>query len=104
MATFGEIISRKRKESNLSQRELAAMVKKEDGQPISPQYLNDLEHNRRNPPPPFLIERFARALNIEVDILYHSAGELPPDIKSVNADEERVQAAYQAFRRALKKD
>jgi transcriptional regulator with XRE-family HTH domain len=50
MATFGEIVAQARKRKLLSQKELAALIKKEDGQSISAQYLNDIERNRRNAP------------------------------------------------------
>ncbi len=101
MSSFGEIISEKRKEAGFSQKELAAQIIKEDGQAISPQYLNDLEHNRRNPPSSHLIEQFAAILKIEAVILYHCAGELPPDLKCTPAEEETVIKAYQAFRRVI---
>jgi ribosome-binding protein aMBF1 (putative translation factor) len=52
MKTFGTIISEARRAAGLSEKELAAKVKKEDGQPISAQYLN-IEHDRRNPPRSF---------------------------------------------------
>ena len=78
MPTFGEIISEKRKKTGLSQKELAALVTKEDGKPISPQYLNDIERDRRNPPSEHLIEQFARVLSIALETLYYCAGELPP--------------------------
>jgi len=55
MKTFGTIIAEARRPKGLSQRELAAKVKKEDGQAISAQYLNDIEHDRRNPPNEYLI-------------------------------------------------
>lgn len=100
--TFGQIISEARKKANLSQKELAARIKKEDGQPISPQYLNDIERDRRNPPSDLLIEQFAAILNIEKDVLYFYAGELPADVKGTQADSEHVVAAYKAFRKALR--
>jgi transcriptional regulator with XRE-family HTH domain len=50
MKIFGTLISEARRSKGLSQKDLAAKVKKEDGQAISPQYLNDIEHDRRNPP------------------------------------------------------
>jgi len=43
----------------MSQKELAGKIKKEDGLPISAQYLNDIEHDRRNPPSEFLIAQIA---------------------------------------------
>ncbi len=103
MPTFGEIISEKRKEIGLSQKELAAKILKEDGQPISPQYLNDLERDRRNPPAEFLIEQFATALAISSEQLYYCAGELAPDMKEANVDGKLVVEAYTAFRKVIKK-
>ena len=101
--TFGEIISEKRKELGLSQKELAAVIIKEDGQPISPQYLNDLERDRRNPPGDIFIEQFAKVLRLPADQLYYCAGELAPDMKEEDADPELVVEAYTAFRKVLKK-
>ena|SRR5439155_1527387 len=99
--TFGHIIATARKQANLSQKELANLLKKEDGQSISPQYLNDIERDRRNPPSAFLIEQFAEILQIDKDLLYFHAGEIPADIKELPVDNERVIAAYKAFRRTL---
>jgi len=106
--SFGKVISEARKKANLSQKELAALLrKKEDDQPISPQYLNDLEHDRRNPPADHLIEQFAKHLKIEKDVLYFAAGELPADVREssvdLKKDRERVVKAYQAFRRELRR-
>ena len=50
MKTFGRIIAEARKGLGISQKDLAAKTRKEDGTPISPQYLNDIEHDRRDPP------------------------------------------------------
>ncbi len=48
--TFGLAIAKARKAKGLSQKELAALVvKDEEGGAISPQYLNDIEHDRRSP-------------------------------------------------------
>ena len=48
--TFGQAISEACKDKGTSQRELVLKIVKEDGAPISPQYLNDIERDRRNPP------------------------------------------------------
>lgn len=102
MKTFGELIAEGRKRAKLTQRELAERIKMEDGRSISPPYLNDLEHNLRKPPRGYLIEAFARELSLEADLLYFAAGKVPSDIKPTDAAEERVLAAYRAFRRELK--
>ena len=102
MKTFGELIAEGRKRARLTQRELAARIKVEDGRPISAPYLNDLEHNLRKPPRGHLIEQFARHLDIEADVLYFAAGRVPNDIRPESASEDQVMAAYRAFRMKLK--
>ena len=63
--TFGSYIANARKKVPLSQKQLAERIlREEDGQPISPQYLNDIEHDRRDPPGEFLIEQFAKHLKL----------------------------------------
>jgi len=104
MKTFGSIISEARRAAGLSQKELAAKVKKEDGQAISAQYLNDIEHDRRNPPNEFLIAQFATLLKLDKDVLCLSAGTIPEDLqKMAAAQPEKVQEAFKAFRKAVKK-
>jgi transcriptional regulator with XRE-family HTH domain len=78
MKTFGELIAEGRKRAKPTQREFAARIKMEDGRPISTPYLNDLEHNLRHPPRGYLIEQFAKELNLETDLLYFVAGKCRP--------------------------
>jgi transcriptional regulator with XRE-family HTH domain len=99
--TFGKRIADARKKLGLSLKELAARVKKEDGQPISPQYLNDIEHDRRQPDSPHLIEQFAAELQIKPELLYFDAGKLSADAMHPNANEEKIVAAYRAFRKTI---
>jgi transcriptional regulator with XRE-family HTH domain len=104
VATFGSTLSQARKEAGLSQRELAARILKEDGEPISPQYLNDLERDRRNPPGPHLLSQLAEALNLPPEYLDFLAGQLPADLRAGNYAPAEVQAAFRAFRRSLRRD
>ncbi len=99
--TFGQVVAEARKRTGLSQRDLAARIMKEDGLPISPQYLNDLERDRRNPPSPHFIKQFARELGLPYDYLSFAAGELPDDLRDSTHPPEQVQAAFKAFRRTL---
>ena len=55
MKTLGTMVAEARRAIGMSQKELASRVKKEDGQAISAQYLNDVERDRRNPPSEALI-------------------------------------------------
>lgn len=102
MKTFGEVIAEARAKAGLTQRELAARIKSEKGKPISAPYLNDIEHNLRHPPRGYLLEEFAKHLDIDPDLLYFLAGRLPRDVVPEKASEEQVLAAYKAFRRELK--
>jgi transcriptional regulator with XRE-family HTH domain len=101
--TFGTQIAEARKALGFSQKELASKIRKEDGEPISPQYLNDIEHDRRNPPSEDMINQFAKQLKLPVEVLFYLAGKLPRDMKNPSVDQDQVVAAYQAFRKALKK-
>ena len=100
--TFGQKIAEARKGANLTQKELAIrIIKEEDGKAISPQYLNDIEHDRRNPPTA-LIGQFARELGVAEDVLYFLAGKMPSDLRRVSKDDRTVGEAFKAFRKALK--
>jgi transcriptional regulator with XRE-family HTH domain len=104
MKTFGAIISEARRVEGFSQKELAAKIKKEDGQPISAQYLNDIEHDRRNPPSEFIIIQFAALLNLDKDVLILAAGLIPEDLRMMAAAQpEKMEQAFKAFRKAMKK-
>jgi transcriptional regulator with XRE-family HTH domain len=102
--TFGQKISEARKAVGLSQKDLAAKILKEDKKPISPQYLNDIEHDRRNPPSSEIMDQFAAVLKVPSEVLYSLAGKLAPaDMKMIPSnDQEKIVEAYKAFRRALK--
>lgn len=100
--TFGRVIAEARKKADLTQKELAARIKKEDNTPISPQYLNDLERDRRNPPSEYLLRQFARELSLPEEYLIYLAGQIPEDLRDHSYPPKTVQAAFKAFRKELK--
>jgi transcriptional regulator with XRE-family HTH domain len=102
--TFGAAVSEGRKALGLSQKQLASQILKDDGEPISPQYLNDIERDRRNAPSQHFIIGFAKALKISEDYLFALAQAWPKDIaeKMSKSSPEEVQEAFVAFRRTLK--
>ena len=104
MKTFGRIIADARKALGISQKELAAKILKEDRASISPQYLNDIEHDRRNPPSEFMIEQFATHLKLSKEHLIAAAGLWPTDLRNklAGTDPKRVEKAFTAFRKVLK--
>ncbi len=97
--TFGGVISMARKERSWSLKELCSKVLREDGEPISPQYLNDIEHNRRSPSSDWMVKQFADALGINPDWLYYLAGRLPADVRDSKLSEDKVAKLMVAFRR-----
>jgi transcriptional regulator with XRE-family HTH domain len=99
--TVGQAIARERKKRRLSQKDLAQRVRKEDGSPISPQYLNDIERDRRNPPGQYLLDQFARQLDLPPEYLHLLAGQLPDDLVGGDYEPERARSAFVAFRRTL---
>lgn len=100
--TFGKYISDARKDSNLSQKELASLIKREDGESISPQYLNDIERDRRTPSSDHLIEEFAKALDLEADYLHYLNGKMPPDVRDAKLSEENIARVMTSFRKKIK--
>lgn len=102
--SFGQVITTARRQAGLSQKDLAARVRKEDGEPISPQYLNDLERNRRNPPSEHLLRQLAYELGISEEYLFFVAGQFPEDLRKGSFEPHSVEAAFKAFRQTLRGD
>ena len=102
--SFGQIIAEGRKKLEISQKTLAARIKKEDGEPISPQYLNDIERDRRNPPSEYLIAQFAKELGLSEDYLVLAAGAIPRElaVRLSDSDPQTVERAFRAFRKTIK--
>jgi transcriptional regulator with XRE-family HTH domain len=70
---LGEVIKHARQARRFTLRRLAAQVMKEDGTPISPQYLFDIEVHHRVPAPPVL-QGLAQVLELDYDTLLALAG------------------------------
>lgn len=102
--TFGGAVASARKALGLSQKELASRVLKEDGTPITPQYLNDIEHDRRSPTGEHIIMALVQALAQEPEYFFLLAGKVHPvDVRNVaEAGPELVQKAVLAFRSTLR--
>lgn len=96
--TFGRAIASTRKEKQWSLKELAARIRREDGQGISPQYLNDIEHDRRQPSSDHMVQQFAEALDISRDWLYYLAGRFPEDVRRQQLTQREVELRMVAFR------
>jgi transcriptional regulator with XRE-family HTH domain len=99
--SFGEIIVEARLRAGMSQKELASKLRKEDGTPISAQYLHDIERGRRNPPSGVLLTQMAEVLGLPDDYLHFAAGELPDDLRRGSFRPDQVQRAFGALRQEL---
>jgi transcriptional regulator with XRE-family HTH domain len=93
--TFGEYISYTRKLKNISQKDLATNLE------ISPQYLNDIEHDKRTPSAPQLIDKFASTLDLKPEYLYYLAGRIPEEDKKKKLDEKSFTQGWHAFRKEI---
>lgn len=101
-SSFGRAIASARKELGLSQKDLAKKIHKEDGETITPQYLNDIEHDRRSPSSDHLVKQFSTVLKIKADVLYWLAGRVPSDVMRSTASPELIEKAFAAFRKTMK--
>ena len=100
--TFGRAIVARRKAKGLSQKELAALVmKEEEGDSISPQYLNDIEHDRRSPTSDHLIREFARVLEEDEGYLFVLAGKDSGGHPEKAQDREKIVTGFANFRRTI---
>lgn len=98
--TFGRAISQKRRELGLSQKQLAEQIQREEGASISPQYLNDIEHDRRSPSSDHMVNAFARALHMSANFLSYLAGRVPAPARRPDATPREVDRWVANFRRS----
>ena len=99
--TFGEIITQARGRSRLTQKHVAGTTLKENGIPISASYLNNIEHDRRNPPREYIMRQLANTLGLEIEYLCFLAGRIPTDIVKMQPNPETVQRAMANLRRNI---
>jgi transcriptional regulator with XRE-family HTH domain len=103
MKTFGEVVAEARTVRGLTQKALAAKIKKKDATTIGFAYINDIEHNRRKPPVPHFIAQLAQVLGVPQDVFRFYGRRLDEEVFSRYDDpsHERIVAAYVAFKRKL---
>jgi transcriptional regulator with XRE-family HTH domain len=98
--TTGEIIREHRKALGLTLRQLADRILKDDGTPLSPQYLCDVEADRRIIANPLLVRELAAELGVPAEVLWY--GTLPEVLRSDrDVPPQRIVNAFAAFRRSL---
>jgi transcriptional regulator with XRE-family HTH domain len=97
--TFGRAISAARRKLGMSQKQLAERIQREEGGSISPQYLNDIEHDRRSPSSDHMIRQFSRALDLSENYLCYVAGRVPAELRRASMSPAQVEEWVTAFRR-----
>lgn len=96
--TLGRVIKDARVKLGLTQRQLAERTRKEDGSQITPQYLNDIEFDRRTPSE-HITRQIGKVLDLDSDYLILMAGSLPEDILEKGITEETARQAVSLFRK-----
>jgi transcriptional regulator with XRE-family HTH domain len=97
--SFGRFIADARKKLNMTQKEVAARIMREDGQPISPQYLNDIERDRRSPSSDHMIQQCAQVLDLNADYLHYLNGRFPEKERQHQLTEDQFNTRMLAFRK-----
>ena len=97
--SFGKTIAKARKEKSINQRSLAEITFKEDGNAITPQYLNDIEHNRRTPSSD-IVSKLSEILEIDTEYLEYLAGRIPDDWRKAQLSESQFKDMASAFRKS----
>jgi transcriptional regulator with XRE-family HTH domain len=97
---LGNVIKQARQAHHFTLRTLADQVIKEDGRPISPQYLFDIETHHRVPSP-HVLQELARVLELDHDQLLASAGATDAVVREyLEAYPQQAEAIIKLFRAA----
>lgn len=103
---FASMIRARRKELGLTQAQVAPQIHTEEGRGIGQTYLAEIERGHHPNPRPHLIEEFARVLEIDRDVLYLAARQVPPEVAEElrRLTPEQRAAAWRVFKRAVMED
>jgi transcriptional regulator with XRE-family HTH domain len=101
LTTFGREITKARKTKEMTQKQLADAARREDGEAISPQYLNDIEHDRRVPSSE-VIRALAAVLSLDPDYMHYLAKKWPDDIAEALLEPHQVRELMFAFRQSTR--
>jgi transcriptional regulator with XRE-family HTH domain len=97
---LGDAIHQARLAGKLTLRQLADQITKDDGTPISPQYLNDIELHHRVPTP-HVLRDLARVLQLDADTLLATAGAADVVVREYLASHpEQAEGVIRLFRAA----
>jgi transcriptional regulator with XRE-family HTH domain len=91
--TLGTVIAAARKGKGYSQKELAERVD------LSPQYLNDIEHDRRMPSSAQFVTQVAKVLSLDAEYLAFLADTWPETLRRQIKSRDDFSKLLTAFRK-----
>lgn len=94
--SLGMLIVKRRKELGKTQKVLASDLC------ISTQYLSDIERGMRHPIDIWFLENLASTLQLSKDYVFYLTGQVPPDIRRMDATPEQIGAAFDMMRALYK--
>ena len=92
---LGRMIQEERNRRRLRLRDVAEPIG------ISLQYLNDLERGKNRSMSNAVMTKLTTMLDIPTDVVWFTAGRLPPDIRTDIASAEAIVCAFDGMRRVL---
>ena len=104
MKSFGELIAHRRKELGLTQTGLGGRIKGRSGESVSQQRITDIEHDRFGVPRRPILKQLARALQLDIDVLYLWGRVIPSDIRAEGLSEDTIKEAWRAFREVIDRE
>lgn len=93
---FGTVIKNARESKNLTIEECANKIMIADGLPISFQYLDDIENDRKKPPKENIIVQLSEVLDIPIEVLYFYGKIFPKNTKQ-DIEDNKIVKAYREF-------
>jgi transcriptional regulator with XRE-family HTH domain len=101
--SFGALIAQRRRELGLTQAELGLRIRGRSGKPVSQKRITDIEHDRFGVPRAPVLRQLARALKLDLDVLYFWGQQIPPDLRAEGLSEETIREAWHAFRAVIER-
>ncbi|HEX5324758.1 MAG TPA: helix-turn-helix transcriptional regulator [Capsulimonadaceae bacterium] len=101
--SFGQLIAQRRRELGLTQAELGQRIKGRRGGPVTQNRITDIEHDRFGAPRLPVLKQLARALQLDLDVLYLWSRRVPDNLQLEGLSEETIKQAWQAFRAVIER-
>lgn len=92
---LGDLVRSVRRERGLTLRALGKLMG------VSAAYISDIERGNRRPTSDAVLQLLAPALDIDPDIVWFTAGRIPPDLRDRTTDRDVVRQAFAAMRTVL---